>query len=31
MIAGEAKELAALYQKAAGGTGDLNLLENYYA
>lgn len=31
MIAGEAKELAALYQKAAGGTGALNLLENYYS
>ena len=30
MIAGEAKDLAVLYQKAAGGTGDLNLLKNYY-
>lgn len=27
MIAGEAKDLAVLYQKAAGGTGDLNLLK----
>lgn len=30
MIAGEAKELAVLYQKAAGGTGSLDLLKNYY-